>query len=1367
MSKTSRFFEAWLEQPSAGAAGMFRGTLSKGKYPRWAGGLFRHTSLILIAVACLVSLLPFPNEVSINVGGVLAVLGLYTLYLVVMEVASRRRRTAFDRVHLRVIRIAVNVVVVSALLCFSTGRNYLWLLYLLPICQAIVYFSLPFVLGTAGAVLTFYWGTACLIAANTDATLDPSLHFLNSVELLLTGFAFYVLVWSAREDNRLKYKEMEALRQTALALTSELEVKFLLENIIQRAVTLLRADGGGIYRYDRGRGELTVVADSGAGPSLVGYTLKEGEGMAGRVVQTGKALIVPDYKEWAGQAPNLEATIFRAVIEVPLGQPDDILGVLYVTHHEEGKVFSARDAQLLSLLASHAAIAMRNAEAFEKNEKTLRHLELLHKINDELGNAFNLEQILQITLQEVLKAVRVNEGSVMMVDQKTGMLEIRAWVVGGRRVEPKGHKLFSPDEGIAGYVASTGKPCNCPDTSQSEHFVASHTGRRIGALLSVPIFLNERVYCVINADSKEPHHFTEADTELLSALAVHVAAAIESQRLRDLGIALSTDTLEELYPKIVENACVLTGAQVSTIFLVDEPSEVITRAAFHPPSIKVTDDRVRDDGLTRRIIQTGQLLSIPDVQDDPHVKPSIKSRGVQSMMGVPLTVRSENHGALKTIGVLFVSTTHKRRFGKRNEEVLQSLANQAAIVIEKSRNVETLKQNMRFKESLLASAFDAIIAVDEEQRVVVYNSSAERTLGYTHDEVIGRQGNFLINPEDGERIQRSLDAEGKVVNFYTKLRSKAGDVIPIRLSVARMERGVVGFFRDLREIESAKRHIQQLHKLFGASQAITELDTFDAVLDTTVVKTIETLGADVVSLYHYDAAQDRVELSPVRRGRAEEHAPADGEAIIRRFINEVEIHFADDAQQDEVLGGDFVRSEGIRSAVGCTLRVRGKAVGVIFCSYREPHTFTPEEQAMMRLYFSGAAVAIENARLYAEVSRHAQVIDGLYKAGLVYTADLKPEAHLGNLLAQARRLTNAQYAALEIRGTEWKPEPVFISSGVNPVVGHDTGQPPGGNGVPGMSQKSGAAVQLAGVAAQPGHDSFLSRQPQTGACLSLPLSLGSRSIGKFYVANKLSAPEFNKNDKTYLSMLAGQAAMVVERAQAQEEAKAVQTINVAFLLLSVWARRVWHRSRECRELIEHPDRDPRIDLEGTLATVKALVDEMVRLPDTARFKEESKLNCRVNFSQLLKEVALKEEFQQSLDRAALAVGITGSARPVLEIEPLCMIKGSPLLLRAALDILIENAIQAIEARQGLPISLQISCRTQGGQVHVTIADSGEGIPPAVRKDLFKVPLNGERGNFGYGSVTADMIFKVHRGNLWVECTGKTGTEIKLRLPAAT
>jgi two-component system, NtrC family, sensor kinase len=123
---------------------------------------------------------------------------------------------------------------------------------------------------------------------------------------------------------------------------------------------------------------------------------------------------------------------------------------------------------------------------------------------------------------------------------------------------------------------------------------------------------------------------------------------------------------------------------------------------------------------------------------------------------------------------------------------------------------EQLARSFNFQNKLIESSIDGIIACDNEGRIVVFNSSMEKMLGYTRQEVINKMYLDRFFPIAGvEEIKKMLcsdDYGGKnrVFLYDTNVLDKTGMKIPVQLSAAFLyedqnEIGMVAFLRDLRE----------------------------------------------------------------------------------------------------------------------------------------------------------------------------------------------------------------------------------------------------------------------------------------------------------------------------------------------------------------------------------------------------------------------------------------------------------------------------------------------------------------------------------------------------------------------------------------
>jgi PAS domain S-box-containing protein len=685
------------ERPKVGAANVFRFIQMGERTSLWAEKFFEHSSWLLIAGVLLITLLPLPNGKFLEVKVIVIISFVYAAYVLFLEFASRAFKSAYDDAPFHVLRITVNIIFISTLIWFSSGEDsYFWFFYSLPIFQAIIYLRPKGILFVTAAILTAYSTISALTTVRLNEPLDFRVLLTNGMVLSVLGFALYWIFASVKRSTVLHQEELEALRLTTLDIMGQLDTSNLLNMIIQRAAFLLHAKGGGIYKYDPFRQELEIVAEWGSNKSIIGKKLKVGEGMAGVVVKTGEHLIVDNYATWRNRSENYEPYVFRAVIEVPLYANGEIIGVLYVTDNEIGRVFNLRDAQLLKLFASYAAVAIGNSKIFAKRE-------VIYRLNEYINSALNLEEVLHVTLREGLRAVRADEGSIMIKNPLTNEIEFKAWMIGSEFVDvPK--RKFAVGEGIAGWVAQTGKPYNCPDTAKDDHFVSAFTVRNIHSILSVPITSHNQVLFIINADSETLNFFNEDDSHFLLTLAEHVTVAIGTHRLREISQGLTTLSLSDLLVKIVESACILTGAEASTIILVNEKSDRLERVAQFP-AFRGQREGPRKAGLTNEIINEGKPIVILDAQRDDRVKETVKEESVQALIGVPLKILVQG-SVFKVIGVLWVNTTQSIKFSNRDVDLLQVLASQATIAIQNARLFEDTLQHARAVEDLYKTSLE-------------------------------------------------------------------------------------------------------------------------------------------------------------------------------------------------------------------------------------------------------------------------------------------------------------------------------------------------------------------------------------------------------------------------------------------------------------------------------------------------------------------------------------------------------------------------------------------------------------------------------------------------------------------------------------
>jgi PAS domain S-box-containing protein len=163
-------------------------------------------------------------------------------------------------------------------------------------------------------------------------------------------------------------RDLAALYDTALAINAQPDMQTLLATIVERALSFSGASMGGIYLVQADGQTLELVANI---PETLTHTpLQSGEGLAGRVVQTGTMLMVPDYSNWEGRAAPFQSIKWGRVLAVPLKVRGKIIGVLDVEDAEPG-VFEESTVRVISLLADQAALAIDNRQLYDQTRRDL------------------------------------------------------------------------------------------------------------------------------------------------------------------------------------------------------------------------------------------------------------------------------------------------------------------------------------------------------------------------------------------------------------------------------------------------------------------------------------------------------------------------------------------------------------------------------------------------------------------------------------------------------------------------------------------------------------------------------------------------------------------------------------------------------------------------------------------------------------------------------------------------------------------------------------------------------------------------------------------------------------------------------------
>lgn len=179
-----------------------------------------------------------------------------------------------------------------------------------------------------------------------------------------------------------EYELARAFVSLADTLVADYDVVDLLQNLVDKSVTLLNSDAGGLLLADE-FGVLTLVASTSEETDLVELLqLESGQGPCMKAFRTGEAVEVVDIAAAGDSWPDFRdaalAQGFRSVLAVPMRLRDDTIGTLNLFRSTTGTMASP-DVAIARGLADIATIGIMHERAVRESD--LARAQLQHALN--------------------------------------------------------------------------------------------------------------------------------------------------------------------------------------------------------------------------------------------------------------------------------------------------------------------------------------------------------------------------------------------------------------------------------------------------------------------------------------------------------------------------------------------------------------------------------------------------------------------------------------------------------------------------------------------------------------------------------------------------------------------------------------------------------------------------------------------------------------------------------------------------------------------------------------------------------------------------------------------------------------------------
>jgi GAF domain-containing protein/ActR/RegA family two-component response regulator len=519
-------------------------------------------------------------------------------------------------------------------------------------------------------------------------------------------------------DNARRMRQLEHMRKAAEAMAGALDLREVLQRIVESARQVLQADSSAIWSYDNVRNQFIpaeLVADGISRDELEKFRKNEPKrrGTASTIMDRGwvgvKDISDPQY-EFMGPSTrelleNIGAKSFQG-IALKVGTEN--LGVLYANYNRL-RSFTKEDKERLETFANQAALALKKARLLEQVSKARDAA----KVVAEVTVLEDLEETLDSIVRGIQDALDCDAVTLYTYDQDKEKLGYPPNMIGVEYPKRVVRLSEVPRGSIILEMLQRDEPYVVEDIASDQFF----KGRRfavdegIKSCVGIPLKVGDHKVGVAFINYRSLHRFTTDELTNIELFANQAAVAIRNAQLYEQvqkratalqalyeagGAVASTLALDEILKRIVEQAWRLAeprgkSTHFSHLAFVDG-SKVSFVAAYPQVFLSRLKQRVGDIdleqadriGVTGRVVKTRQSQRLGDISEDPDfIECDLKTK---SELAVPIKIGEQ------VIGVINIEHPDYNAFDEEDQRVLESLAGQAAIAIQNARSYEELKQ---------------------------------------------------------------------------------------------------------------------------------------------------------------------------------------------------------------------------------------------------------------------------------------------------------------------------------------------------------------------------------------------------------------------------------------------------------------------------------------------------------------------------------------------------------------------------------------------------------------------------------------------------------------------------------------------------
>jgi GAF domain-containing protein/anti-sigma regulatory factor (Ser/Thr protein kinase) len=527
---------------------------------------------------------------------------------------------------------------------------------------------------------------------------------------------------------------MSLINRIGQELTATLDQQGLMRKVVNAIHDSLGYETVSILLLDESGLNVAVqaFASSMAGFEVPeGYTFPITKGVVGRAMRTGETQLVPDVQRDPDFfIPDGLPPMSGRDIVVPLRAGTRILGCIDAIAPDHN-AFQETDHVAMETLASQVSIVIENARLWNQAQRRLLEQDIVHQIGQDLTSILDYNELVNAVVQHMTRALDTSLCLLILYDAETGRLtvdaEYRTASMTQHTLPPFiGQPLGAVERAIIlRAIQSRRQNVLYRDGQDGE---ASHQAwfaeQDIYAQLTLPMIAGDRIVgSMVWLETRAPREFTGSDVRLAQTLTTQAAIAIENARLfrqaqrqareqtllRGVAVGLSAvPDMESLLRQLAYETSQALEVDNVILALRDQAGQFPVRAHYlltRLPSGTALGQAQSRAGLPALFQSIGQGVTVQfnpeSPADDPvwHELAALTSSHPASLLWVPIMRRGEIIGLIEA-----ASDSSSRVFDRHEVQLLEAIANQAAIAIDNVSLYEREQRHLRQLERLQVSS---------------------------------------------------------------------------------------------------------------------------------------------------------------------------------------------------------------------------------------------------------------------------------------------------------------------------------------------------------------------------------------------------------------------------------------------------------------------------------------------------------------------------------------------------------------------------------------------------------------------------------------------------------------------------------------